>query len=473
MEIGRVQTWYGDSNTIRGYTGRSDEDQPATISNDALGQIIITGAHFADERLAGNGIDGPANISIGSDTPGGMGDPLQPGRGTGVSLNGRVHRIDGTATNNDTVAANQYPGAVYLTGMALKPSGVAGNYDDDGWATINIVGRSAADTLAGSWDMTRVEITTSTNNNTGKIILKSENQVEISAGSFTTSQFPKLTMNASGTTLSSTALSIDSPVPSTALANLKGNVADQLMWGSRALDMMTGGGILTVDTSFNIKWSQRFIVISVGRGNNFFTNGNLSINMPAVGVTIPGYGGAPASTTVTASGIAMPAWSALYYEPTFGTDGTASDDYAYRMVGYTTNFTVPAHWIPIAVRNNDLGLVHFCNGAAFTPWYTPTLTGGWSNYGSGYDTFAYRKDGAGLVYTRGLIKSGASGFANPVFTLPVGFRPNANLLVPTSASGGIADVRIFTGGEFTVYGYFAGGTNGSVSTTLPPFYAAS
>ena len=259
------------------------------------------------------------------------------------------------------------------------------------------------------------------------------------------------------------------------LSGIAGNVSEQMMFINRAMAPggTTGGGLLNVDTSYNISWSQRFMIIANGKGTNLTTGGYFAIAMPAVGTVIPGYGGAPASTTVTSAGIALASWGTLYYEIPFGDVGSTSYDSNFRMVGYTGNFTVPANWIPVASRNNDQTMVYFLNGCGFTPWFTPALTGGWSNYGSGYDTFAYRKDNAGLVYLRGLIKSGSTGFANAAFTLPAGYRPNATLLVPTSASGGIADVRVFSGGEVTVYGFFAGGNNGSVSTTLPPFYAAS
>jgi hypothetical protein len=462
MEIGRVQTWYGDSNTIRGYTGRSDEDSPATMSTDSLGRMILSGAIFGAERSAGNGIDGPAQIFIGSDTAGGLGDPLSPGRGTGVDIQGRRHSISGAATNNDTVAANQWDARVTIDAMAMKPSGVAGNYTDDGWARIEVVGRSAADVNAPSWDRTHVLISTDTNDNSGKIILSSENQVEISAGSFTTSLFPKITMNAGGTFVNSTTLNVTSPNNSDALSSLTGNVFDQMTWTSRAVDMLTGGGVITVDTSYNIRWSQKFMIASLGRGANLYTNGYLVIDMPPVGTVINGYGGAPATTTVTSAGITMPVWGVLYYVPTFGTDGSTTDHTSWRMVGYSSDFTVPPHWIPIAIRNYDLNMVYFGNGIGYTPWYTPTFTNSWVAFGNaGYQNPQYRRNSMGRVEMRGLMKSGTVN--TQAFLLPAGFRPVNGEIFITGASGGVADLRVFASGEVRVSGYFAGGTNGSVS----------
>jgi hypothetical protein len=57
-----------------------------------------------------------------------------------------------------------------------------------------------------------------------------------------------------------------------------------------------------------------------------------------------------------------------------------------------------------------------------TGWINATLTGGWSNYGSPYSGAQYRRIG-NVVYLRGLVKDGAFGASNPIFTLPAGFRP--------------------------------------------------
>ena len=106
-------------------------------------------------------------------------------------------------------------------------------------------------------------------------------------------------------------------------------------------------------------------------------------------------------------------------------------------------------------------------------WVNPSsLSGGWSNFGSGYEDFGYRKMPDGSVRLRGLIKSGAAGFANAFFTMPVGYRPAAHQIMLGAASGGVADVRVFSTGEIAVYGYFAGGGNGSVSLGMISFMPA-
>jgi hypothetical protein len=106
-------------------------------------------------------------------------------------------------------------------------------------------------------------------------------------------------------------------------------------------------------------------------------------------------------------------------------------------------------------------------------WVSPTFQGGWSNYGTGgYENVGYMLMPDGSVKLRGLAKGGGSGFANPVFTLPVGFRPAGHQLMLGSASGGVADIRVFASGEVCVYGYFAGGTNASVSLGMCSFVPA-
>ncbi len=65
-------------------------------------------------------------------------------------------------------------------------------------------------------------------------------------------------------------------------------------------------------------------------------------------------------------------------------------------------------------------------------WQIPTLQNGWINYEAGYITARYRKLSSGLVVLSGLVKSGATGV--PIFNLPSGYRPTANLIFPAVTS---------------------------------------
>jgi hypothetical protein len=56
-------------------------------------------------------------------------------------------------------------------------------------------------------------------------------------------------------------------------------------------------------------------------------------------------------------------------------------------------------------------------------WTAPAFLNGWGNFGSGYAPAGYRKIGD-IVSLRGLVSGGTVG--QPVFVLPVGFRPAHN-----------------------------------------------
>lgn len=63
-------------------------------------------------------------------------------------------------------------------------------------------------------------------------------------------------------------------------------------------------------------------------------------------------------------------------------------------------------------------------------WTVPTLLNSWVNYGSGNVDAAYRKVND-LVYIRGQVKSGTTTSGTSIFTLPAGFRPTGQVVVPT------------------------------------------
>ena len=79
--------------------------------------------------------------------------------------------------------------------------------------------------------------------------------------------------------------------------------------------------------------------------------------------------------------------------------------------------------------------------AAMDPWIAPTFLNGWINYGSVYNPAGYFRE-AGIVYLRGLVKSGTIGLS--VFTLPAGYRPEfRELFVATSnAALGRCDITV-------------------------------
>jgi hypothetical protein len=70
----------------------------------------------------------------------------------------------------------------------------------------------------------------------------------------------------------------------------------------------------------------------------------------------------------------------------------------------------------------------------------PAFESGWTNYG-GYSTMAYAKDSAGFVHLKGTVTGGS--FGAPVFTLPAGYRPEQNLVLPVAIE---RDAIIYTSG---------------------------
>ena len=99
------------------------------------------------------------------------------------------------------------------------------------------------------------------------------------------------------------------------------------------------------------------------------------------------------------------------------------------------------------------------------PWHyvgtagEPAFASGWVNFGGGYANVGYRKTPDGKVQVQGMVKS---GIANLVFVLPAGYRPAANVLLPTTANGtgATADINAYIyvepGGN--VYAYPADNT---------------
>ena len=94
-------------------------------------------------------------------------------------------------------------------------------------------------------------------------------------------------------------------------------------------------------------------------------------------------------------------------------------------------------------------------GGLSTGWTGLNFQSGWANYGSGFNSGAYRRSITGRVYLRGLISSGTVGI---VANLPVGFRPAATELFGVHAGGGGGRIDIATNGDII----FASGNNGYV-----------
>lgn len=82
-------------------------------------------------------------------------------------------------------------------------------------------------------------------------------------------------------------------------------------------------------------------------------------------------------------------------------------------------------------------------------WLNVTFSTGWSNFGSPFTNAQYCLDALGFVRFRGTIKSSSSTPPALIFTLPVGYRPEAaiNMLVQSGNSNTSGGITIQTNGE--------------------------
>jgi len=130
-----------------------------------------------------------------------------------------------------------------------------------------------------------------------------------------------------------------------------------------ARTVVTGGGTITISATYDVLWSQRFILMSNGNGSHFSTNGYFDITCPTSG-TITGVGGAT-NKTATAAGIPLTTWDVLYYILPIG--GNSSSIAAnFRVVNYTSAFVIPYTWIKICARAEG-GYVEFATGTSLRP----------------------------------------------------------------------------------------------------------
>lgn len=145
-------------------------------------------------------------------------------------------------------------------------------------------------------------------------------------------------------------------------------------YANRAHAMMHGGGTVTVSASYEVKWTTRFIVISGGRTSDTATSGYFDIGpTPAAGTVITGVGGAT-NATVTAAGIPLGSWQALYYIlPTGSTNGFLAAN--LRVAAYTATLEIPDNWVLVAARNSDAGGVRFAAGMTLQPGDTWSVGG--------------------------------------------------------------------------------------------------
>jgi hypothetical protein len=177
--------------------------------------------------------------------------------------------------------------------------------------------------------------------------------------------------------------------------------------------LLTGGGVIKLSAAYDLSWANRFIVISGGSGTGSLSaNGYFDIALPAAGTTITGVG-AQGNVTVTATGIPMPNWSALWYElPANGS--FASIPANFRLAGYSASFTVPNNWVLVAVRNSDFNYIKLGTGEFILP---NTVLGSLPDIRRGGTVQAGTVAG-GVIQFGYSVYADADGNWNPTVTLP-------------------------------------------------------
>lgn len=155
---------------------------------------------------------------------------------------------------------------------------------------------------------------------------------------------------------------------------------DESYYALRSQSLLSGGGTISVSATYEVGWSQRFILISIGRGTDLTRSGFFDIAQPAAGTVITGYGGAP-NRTVTAAGVPLNIWEALWYELPFRSTSSSIPG-NFRVSHYTSDFVVPNNWILVCLRNSDTGLIHFATGDKVAASQSATKFIGWTNVAS-------------------------------------------------------------------------------------------
>ncbi len=205
----------------------------------------------------------------------------------------------------------------------------------------------------------------------------------------------------------------------------------------RANRNLNGGGTITVDASYNVLWSARFLVISNSRGATFGTTGYFAIECPVTG-TITGVGGA-ANKTATAAGIPLAVYEALYYILPIGAVNTSLAA-NFRVASYTADFAIPYNWVLICVRNGDSNAVSFNNGITLSA--SQSLNSIKQSNANIVNTLVRRDASgnfsAGTVTASTLVSNVATGTAPLTVASTTNVANlNASLLSNLSANGGV------------------------------------
>lgn len=195
-----------------------------------------------------------------------------------------------------------------------------------------------------------------------------------------------------------------------------------------------------------------FVMFGAGRGRHWGSDGYFTITMPANGTTVKGFGGA-SDATVASAAIPIAAKHALYFEPNIsGANTTIAGN--FKLVATTSDYAVPPHWILLAVHSEVTSgdkALRVATGETRYPWRVvggggePAFLNSWVNFAGGFADASFRKDDAGLVYLKGMVKSGT--VLSNIFTLPAGYRPAENMIFAVTSADAFGRITIATNGN--------------------------
>lgn len=203
----------------------------------------------------------------------------------------------------------------------------------------------------------------------------------------------------------------------------------------------------TPETVAGIKWTSPIRVENMGRSAQMYPDGYQLITMPADGVNIPGYGGAPGTTTVSGGRIPLANGCTLYYNLTPGTPN-GTDNTRFFIASNTLDYEATQYAFPICTRDdNDIECIRWWDGKSESGWHyvgragEPAFQSSWVNYQDPWVApgiwlparFCRRN---GITHIEGLVKGGTAGV---IFTIPAGYRPGSGtsdaILFPADSGG--------------------------------------
>jgi hypothetical protein len=152
---------------------------------------------------------------------------------------------------------------------------------------------------------------------------------------------------------------IGTTTPRSALDTGRGVMTGAVNDYGRAQVTMSGGGTVTWGgKGGRLKWTNRFIAISMERGSTF-SAGYVDIVQPTAGIPAANvYDGA--ARAADGDGVLLTDWEALYAVHTVGGNNTALNGFQIRR--YTHEFTAPSNWILVALVNGDDNTVKLGTG---------------------------------------------------------------------------------------------------------------